>query len=171
MIARLSTHHIRRFCHRAKPPSSPQPLASLFRPESTVLGSWLKVLRTPPLSFRSQAMQPPRPEPWPPSEARDRRGQKLTEEKMRMRRINELLRLTRRELCDLAARITADLPHYPEGSVEHANAHQPAQHPPGAGAAAASAKLMAAEHTLRVAKRLVRRLVRQCALRSFSQNR
>ncbi len=90
---------------------------------------------------------------------------------MRMRRINELLRLTRRELCDLAARITADLPHYPEGSVEHANAHQPAQHPPGAGAAAASAKLMAAEHTLRVAKRLVRRLVRQCALRSFSQNR
>ena len=80
---------------------------------------------------------------------------------MRMRRINELLRLTRRELCNLAARITADLPHYPEGSVEHANAHeQPAQHPPGAGAAAASAKLMATSIRWEFAKRLVRRLVR-----------
>ena len=41
---------------------------------------------------------------------------------MRVLTINELLRLTRKELCDLAARITASLPHYPEGSAEHANA-------------------------------------------------
>jgi hypothetical protein len=37
---------------------------------------------------------------------------------MRVLTINELLRLTRKELCDLAARITAALPHYPEGSAE-----------------------------------------------------
>ncbi len=41
---------------------------------------------------------------------------------MRMLTITELLRLTRRELCELAARITAELPHYPEGSAELANA-------------------------------------------------
>jgi len=41
---------------------------------------------------------------------------------MRVLTINELLRLTRRELCELAARITAELPHYPEGSAELANA-------------------------------------------------
>ena len=67
-------------------------------------------------------MQPPHPELWPPSEGRDRRGQKLMEETMRVLTINELLRLTRKELCDLAARIAAALPHYPEGSAEHANA-------------------------------------------------
>jgi hypothetical protein len=37
------------------------------------------------------------------------------EETMRVLTITELLRLTRRELCELAARITAELPHYPEG--------------------------------------------------------
>jgi len=37
---------------------------------------------------------------------------------MRVLTITELLRLTRRELCELAARITAELPHYPEGSPE-----------------------------------------------------
>ena len=41
---------------------------------------------------------------------------------MRVLTINELLRLTRKELCDLAARIAAALAHYPEGSAEHANA-------------------------------------------------
>lgn len=41
---------------------------------------------------------------------------------MRVLTITELLRLTRKELCDLAARITADLARYPEGSVELANA-------------------------------------------------
>ena len=64
-------------------------------------------------------MQPPHPELWPPSEGRDRRGQKLMEEDMRVLTINELLRLTRKELCDLAARITASVPHYPAGSAEH----------------------------------------------------
>ena len=36
--------------------------------------------------------------------------------------INELMRLTRIELCDLARRITNELAKYPEGSPEHANA-------------------------------------------------
>jgi hypothetical protein len=44
------------------------------------------------------------------------------EKTMRVLTINELLRLTRQELCDLAARITATLPDFPEGSVERANA-------------------------------------------------
>jgi hypothetical protein len=44
------------------------------------------------------------------------------EERMRVLTINELLRMTRTELCELAARITADVPHYPEGSPELANA-------------------------------------------------
>ena len=61
-------------------------------------------------------MQPPHPELWPPSEGRDRRGQKLIEKKMRVLTINELMWMTRRELCDLAARITALLPTYREGS-------------------------------------------------------
>ena len=41
---------------------------------------------------------------------------------MRVLTINELLRMTRMELCELAARITAALPHYPEGSPELVNA-------------------------------------------------
>ena len=41
---------------------------------------------------------------------------------MRVLTINELLRMTRMELCELAARIAAALPHYPEGSPELANA-------------------------------------------------
>ena len=41
---------------------------------------------------------------------------------MRALTITELLRLTRKELCELAARITAELPHYPEGSPKLANA-------------------------------------------------
>ncbi len=41
---------------------------------------------------------------------------------MRVLTITELLRLTRKELCELAARITAVLPHYPEGSPELVNA-------------------------------------------------
>jgi hypothetical protein len=36
--------------------------------------------------------------------------------------INELMRLTRIELCDLARRITNELPTFPDGSTERANA-------------------------------------------------
>jgi hypothetical protein len=39
------------------------------------------------------------------------------EAKMRVLTINELLRMTRKELCDLAAHITALLPTYREGSA------------------------------------------------------
>jgi hypothetical protein len=67
-------------------------------------------------------MQPSHPKLWPPSEGRDRRGRKLMEETMRVLTINELLRMTRQELCDLAARITAALSNNPEGSAEHTKA-------------------------------------------------
>jgi hypothetical protein len=58
-----------------------------------------------------------------PSEGRDRRGQKLMEEKMRVLTINELLRMTRKELCGLAAHIAARLPTYCEGSAARTAAH------------------------------------------------
>jgi hypothetical protein len=73
-------------------------------------------------SFRSQAMHPPPPEHWPPSEGRDWRGRKLMEEIMRVLTLTELMRLSKIELCDLLARITNALPDFPEGSVERANA-------------------------------------------------
>ena len=41
---------------------------------------------------------------------------------MRVLTINELMRLTRIELCDLAQRITNVLPKFPEGSAEQFNA-------------------------------------------------
>ena len=44
------------------------------------------------------------------------------EDNMRVLTLNELLRLTRKELCDLAAQFTAALAHYPEGSAEHTTA-------------------------------------------------
>jgi hypothetical protein len=43
-------------------------------------------------------------------------------EKMRVLTINELMRLTRIELCDLAQRITNELPKFPDGLPERANA-------------------------------------------------
>jgi hypothetical protein len=45
------------------------------------------------------------------------------EETMRVLTITELMRQTRTELCALLTRITNDLPGFPEGSVERANAH------------------------------------------------
>jgi hypothetical protein len=47
----------------------------------------------------------------------------MMEETMQVLTINELMRLTRIELCDLAARITNAFPDFPEGSAERANAH------------------------------------------------
>jgi hypothetical protein len=44
------------------------------------------------------------------------------EENMRVLTLTELLRLSRIELCDLAARITNALPDYPERSEGYANA-------------------------------------------------
>lgn len=42
---------------------------------------------------------------------------------MRVLTINELWRLTRIELCDLAAKITAALPTLPEGSPQYTAAY------------------------------------------------
>lgn len=62
-------------------------------------------------------MQPP-----PPAQGllqgRDWRGWKMMEEIMRELTINELMLLTRIELCDLINRITIELPKLPEGSPE-----------------------------------------------------
>jgi hypothetical protein len=44
------------------------------------------------------------------------------EETMRVLTLTELMRLTRSELCALITRIRNDLPTFPEGSVERANA-------------------------------------------------
>jgi hypothetical protein len=44
------------------------------------------------------------------------------EEIMRVLTLNELMRLTRMELCDLMVQITNALRTYPEGSVERQNA-------------------------------------------------
>ena len=41
---------------------------------------------------------------------------------MRVLTLNELMRLTRIELCDLASRITNAWPDFPAGSPEQANA-------------------------------------------------
>jgi len=42
---------------------------------------------------------------------------------MQVLTITELMRLTRTELCALLTRITNELPKFPEGSAERANAH------------------------------------------------
>jgi hypothetical protein len=44
------------------------------------------------------------------------------EEKMRVLTINELWRLTGRELSELAGRVASDLAHSADGSAERANA-------------------------------------------------
>jgi hypothetical protein len=44
------------------------------------------------------------------------------EEIMRVLTLNELMRLTRMELCDLLVQMTNVLRIYPEGSTEHQNA-------------------------------------------------
>jgi hypothetical protein len=44
------------------------------------------------------------------------------EETMRVLTINELMRLTRIELCNLVQRITNELPQFADGSPERANA-------------------------------------------------
>jgi hypothetical protein len=45
------------------------------------------------------------------------------EETMQVLTITELMRLTRTELCAMLTRIANELPKFPEGSVERANAH------------------------------------------------
>ncbi|MDA9426230.1 hypothetical protein XH97_29530 [Bradyrhizobium sp. CCBAU 53380] len=73
-------------------------------------------------SFWSQAMHPP-------SSVRGLRQKaaigavETMEETMRVLTPNELMRLTRTELCALAARMTAALTEFPEGSYEYAAAH------------------------------------------------
>ena len=66
-------------------------------------------------------MQPPPPAQGLP-QGRDWRGRKTMEETMRELTINELMLLTRTQLCDLVNRITIELPKFPDSSPERANA-------------------------------------------------
>jgi hypothetical protein len=84
--------------------------------------AWLQALTHSSSPFPSQAMHLPPPAHAPPPEGRDWRGRKMMEETMRVLTINELLRLTRMELCDLVNQITSELPKYPDGSPERASA-------------------------------------------------
>jgi len=104
------------------PPSHRTNLVLLSAISHHSSAAWLQVLTHSSSSFRSQAMHPPPPEHWPPSEGRDWRGRKAMEETMRVLILTELMRLSKIELCDLLARITNALPDFPEGSVERANA-------------------------------------------------
>jgi hypothetical protein len=71
--------------------------------------------------FRSQAMHPPPPAHVLQQKAAIGAVEKM-EEKMRVLTIIELMRLSKIELCDLAARITNTFPDLPEGSPERAAA-------------------------------------------------
>jgi hypothetical protein len=84
-------------------------------------GVKLQVLTDSSSLFRSQAMQPPSSGAWAAPEGRDWRGHKM-EETMRLLTIAELMRRSKIELCNLAARISRELPGFPEGSPERANA-------------------------------------------------
>jgi hypothetical protein len=81
----------------------------------------LQVLRTPSLTFRSQAMHP-----LPLAQGLHQKAAigavEMMEETMRVLTIIELMRLSKIELCDLAARITNAFPDLPEGSPERAAA-------------------------------------------------
>ncbi|MFZ0424244.1 MAG: hypothetical protein WAL80_15325 [Xanthobacteraceae bacterium] len=56
------------------------------------------------------------------SEGRDWRGRKTMEKTMRVLTINELMRLTRTELCGLYSQITNQLIKLPEGSPDRGTA-------------------------------------------------
>jgi hypothetical protein len=73
-------------------------------------------------SFPPQAMQPPPSAHGPPPEGRDWRDRKTMEETMRVLTINELWRLTRIELSNLALQIENELPTFPEDSPERLSA-------------------------------------------------
>jgi hypothetical protein len=102
---------------RLRPPSSTAPKRP--SPSSAL---WLQVLKHSSSSFPSQAMHPPPPAQGPPPEGRDWRGRKTMEETMQVLTINDLMRLTRIELCNLVQRITDDLSQFAEGSPERTNA-------------------------------------------------
>ena len=82
---------------------------------------WLQVLCTLSLTFRSQAMHPPAPAQGLQQKAAIG-AVEMMEETMRVLTISELMRLSKIELCDLAARITNALPDFPEGSPKVENA-------------------------------------------------
>jgi hypothetical protein len=73
-------------------------------------------------SFRSQAMHPPSPGLGLRQKAAIG-AVKTMEETMQVLTLNELMRLTRTELCGLAAKITAALPTFREGSPQRTAAY------------------------------------------------
>jgi hypothetical protein len=80
-------------------------------------------------SFRSQAMHPPSPGLGLRQKAAIGAVETM-EEIMRVLTFNELMLMTRTELCGLPAKITAALPTFREGSPQRTGGvHQSAQHP------------------------------------------
>ncbi len=73
-------------------------------------------------SFRSQAMHPPSPVQGLRQKAAIGAVETM-EEKMQVLTLTELMRLTRTELCGLAAKINAALPTFREGSPQHTAAY------------------------------------------------
>jgi hypothetical protein len=73
-------------------------------------------------SFRSQAMHPPSPGLGLRQKAAIGAVDTM-EETMRVLTLNELMRLTRTELCGLAAKITAAMPTFREGSPQRTAAY------------------------------------------------
>ena len=72
-------------------------------------------------SFRSQAMHPPSPVQGLRQKAAIGAVETM-EETMRVLTLNELMRLTRIELCALAGQMAKALTEFPEGSTERLNA-------------------------------------------------
>jgi hypothetical protein len=73
-------------------------------------------------SFRSQAMHPPSPVQGLRQKAAIGAVETM-EKKMQVLTLNELMRMTRTELCGLAAKITAALPTVREGSPQRTAAY------------------------------------------------
>jgi hypothetical protein len=73
-------------------------------------------------SFRPRGVHPPSPVQGLRQKAAIGAVETM-EETMRVLTLNELMRLTRIELCGLAAQITAALPTFREGSPQHTAAY------------------------------------------------
>jgi hypothetical protein len=101
-----STHHILVAGHRA------------IQAFAATVGSWLQVLRTPPLRYgRKRCIRLLRCKRL--SQRRHWRDEQ--EDAMEIWTFNELLLMTREELCDLNARLERELSRHETGSVARAD--------------------------------------------------
>src|SRR5208283_303827 len=135
-IAKRVTRPSSRFRHHTQPPSRPQPLPSFFRPESTVLGLWLAS------AAHSSSVVPVAGDATASPGAlaslrRPRSARSETDGGKNARADNQRTASddTKGTLRSRGAyrRPAADLSRWLDRP--HRSAHQPAQHPLGAGAA------------------------------------